>query len=200
VAVPAAAIVLGLALLAGCKISRLERLAVDDAATPGDGLSPIDAAPGACGAGLAPCGSSCCAAGEACQQGTCCGAISYQADIQPWFSLRCSACHSWTAPMLTQLAPSKDKCGPIGAGANYRSTWRLVAPGDLANSVAWWFVQNCCAPECGAACGGACLAPPCSSALPRCGRDDPLCSPAHRSTADERKRLQCWILEGAPNN
>ena len=126
--------------------------------------------------------------------------MSYQADVAPWFALRCSGCHDWTAASLVTRSPMGEKCGPGGAGANYRSTWRLVAPGDLANSVLWWFVKDCCAPACGAFCGPDCLSPPCSNAISKCGSSNPLCLFQHRTTDQERARIQCWILEGAPNN
>ena len=173
--VPRLALALGV-LAVGCTISPLSRLD----GSGGSGGNPGD------GGTTNPDGG--------------CGAVSYQADIHPWFQLRCGGCHDWNAIQLVTLAPRGDKCGPLGAGANFSSSWRLVAPGDLGNSVLWWFAQDCCAPACGASCAGTCLSPPCSSALAKCRSDDPLCQTQHRTTDAERARLQCWILAGAPAN
>ena len=168
-------------LATGCTISPLQRL---------------DGSGGASGAG----GTGGVGDGASQSDGQSCGAVSYQANILPWFQLRCSGCHNWTASQLVTSAPSRQKCSPSGAGANFSSSWRLVAPGDLANSILWWYVQDCCAPSCGAACGNECLSPPCSSSIPKCGTDDPLCQSQHRTTDGERAAIECWILGGAPNN
>jgi hypothetical protein len=175
---------LAIALLAiGCTISPLQR---------------VDASSGAGGSGGTPGGDG--AAGSDGAMGSCAQSVSYAATIGPWFQLRCGGCHGWTASQLVTRAPNGQKCGPNGAGANFSSSWRLVAPGDLSNSVMWWFVQDCCAPSCGASCGSACVSPPCASNIPRCGTDDPLCQSQHRTTDPERAQLECWILQGAANN
>ena len=187
------AVLLTLAFSGGCHLSRLERVGSDAGSDAGaDGPTTGGDAPLACG------GS--CTSGQTCIQDVCCPPVSYAIDVQPWFQARCSGCHSWTRETLVSTSPNRQKCGPVGAGANYSSAWRLVAAGDLADSVVWWFAQDCCAPTCGAACANLCLSPPCSSSIPKCGSDDPLCQASHRTTDAERERLKCWILEGAQNN
>jgi hypothetical protein len=164
-------------LAAACSISPLQRI---------DGGGGTGGSGGSDGSPLA--------------DGASCGTVTWSFNIRPWFLLRCGGCHDWTASQLVTSAPSRQKCSPSGAGANFSSSWRLIAPRDLSNSVLWWYVQDCCAPSCGAACGSACLSPPCSSSVPKCGSADPLCQSQHRTTDGERAALECWILDGAPNN
>jgi hypothetical protein len=189
-------------VLSACWPSALERIDAN-AGAPCDG--------GACGAGdmagQQGCGAGC-GNGESCLSGSCCPAVSYAASIQTIFDAKCAECHGGdSAPMnLRQAtsysallqAPSGPKCGPGGAGANFGSAWRRVAPGDLVDSVLWWYVQDCCMPACGSACGPRCL-PQCSQTEVRCGSNDPLCGGARPTEAD-RAAIMCWILEGAPNN
>lgn len=194
--------VLSAVALCGCWPSPLER--IDAAAATGgcDG--------GGCGADLAQ-ASSCpvaCQNGERCIGQTCCPQVSYATTIQPFFDAKCAECHGGDkAPMSLRQgtsysallqAPSGPKCGPGGAGQSFSSTWRRVAPGVLDDSVLWWYVQDCCMPTCGNVCGPRCIAQ-CSQTEVRCGGNDPLCGGA-RPSDGERAAVQCWILEGAPNN
>jgi len=67
--------------------------------------------------------------------------VTYSGSVRPWFELRCSGCHNWTASQLVTSAPSRQKCSPSGAGANFSSSWRLVAPGDLAGQARQTFAN-----------------------------------------------------------
>lgn len=149
------------------------------------------------------CGSVCCASGETCRSDVCCpSSMSFASDVQPLFTAKCESCHApqdtlpdlragsaYTA--IVNRAPDGKKCSPLGAGGSFSGSWKLVAPGDLGNSVLWWYLQDCCGPIC--------LSPPCSGAQPRCGNQDPICFNS-RPTPAEKRSVQCWILQGAPNN
>jgi hypothetical protein len=164
-------------------------------------LEPLDAAP--CNPTMQSCSADLSTPSSPCP-----ATPSFSAAVQPIFDAKCVGCHDGSRapldlqignsyPMLMQ-APNGQKCGPGGAGTSFSAAWRRVAPGDLANSVLWWYLQDCCTPACGAACGPLCL-PQCSTAVTKCGSSDPLCGGARTTDADH-SIVECWILGGAPNN
>lgn len=152
---------------------------------------------GACCPAASACGSSCCGAGEACFQGVCCPSTSLMPQVQAFFNSKCANCHpnnhspnlqsgSSRAALINQNATGQ--CGPPASNG---TSWKLVVPGDLGNSVLARYVQPC-------PCGTSCLSPPCGSGL-RCGSGDPICTGRSQApSAADQRNVQCWILQGAP--
>lgn len=117
--------------------------------------------------------------------------------VQSFFTAKCAGCHSGSvspdlrsgvsrAAMVGQSATGL--CGPPYSNG---TSWKLVVPGDLGNSVLMRYAIPC-------ACGTSCLNPPCSVGL-RCGSGDPICAGKSKApTAAEQATVQCWILQGAP--